>query len=331
MPTPRRRVVAALARGLVGIAAVAFVAHHLSWREVWGALRRARVELLVVVVAINGLMLTIRAARLQVLLSPARASLGSLLRTVLTSSAINNVFPLRAGDVARLYMLEASAGNREIGGDGDRGRREAPGGRGAWGRWPWSRPALPRRSRGCSGPARPPWAVAVAALVILRRMADGRSGRIPGFLRAAAARIAPGMSVLRSSEATAETLGASLAAWSCEIAMIILCARAIGSACRAGAGGRRPPGNQPGDGGPRAAGQRRDLRERRRRRPGVRQGGEADGGRLRAPLPSGAGRPGDAGRSRRPGAERLPARGPRPRPEATGSAIARPSWRRTAK
>ena len=68
----------------------------------------------------------------------------------------------------------------------------------------------------------------MAALVILRRMADGRSGRIPGFLRAAAARIAPGMTVLRSSEATAETLGASLAAWSCEIAMIILCARAIG-------------------------------------------------------------------------------------------------------
>jgi uncharacterized protein (TIRG00374 family) len=59
-------------------------------------------------------------------------------------------------------------------------------------------------------------------------MAEGGSGRIPGFLRTAAARIAPGMSVLRSSEATAETLGASLAAWSCEIAMIILCARAIG-------------------------------------------------------------------------------------------------------
>jgi uncharacterized membrane protein YbhN (UPF0104 family) len=70
--------------------------------------------------------------------------------------------------------------------------------------------------------------LAVAALVALKRMADGRGGRLPEFLRAAAARIAPGMAVLRSSEATAETLGASLAAWSCEIAMIILCARAIG-------------------------------------------------------------------------------------------------------
>ena len=110
MPTPRRRVVAALARGVVGVAAVVFVAHHLSWRDVWGMLRRANVELLVVVVAINGLMLTIRAARLQVLLAPARASLGSLLRAVLTSSAINNVLPLRAGDMARLYMLESCAG-----------------------------------------------------------------------------------------------------------------------------------------------------------------------------------------------------------------------------
>ena len=90
---------------VVGVAAVVFVAHHLSWREVWGALRGARVPLLVGVVALNGLMLTIRAARLQVLLSPARASLGSLFRAVLTSSALNNVFPLRAGDVARLYML----------------------------------------------------------------------------------------------------------------------------------------------------------------------------------------------------------------------------------
>ncbi|HSY41250.1 MAG TPA: flippase-like domain-containing protein, partial [Polyangia bacterium] len=100
----------ALARGLVGTAAVAFVAHHLSWREVWDVLRRARVALLVAVVAINGLMLTVRAARLQVLLSPARASLGSLVRAVVASSALNNVFPLRAGDVARLYMLESCAG-----------------------------------------------------------------------------------------------------------------------------------------------------------------------------------------------------------------------------
>ena len=53
MPTPRRRVLAALARALVGAAAVAFVVHHLSWREVWEALRRARIELLVIVVAIG--------------------------------------------------------------------------------------------------------------------------------------------------------------------------------------------------------------------------------------------------------------------------------------
>jgi uncharacterized membrane protein YbhN (UPF0104 family) len=179
------------------------------------------------VVAINGLMLTIRAARLQVLLSPARASLADLLRAVLTSSAINNVFPLRAGDVARLYMLESCAGI---------GKSTAMAiavvekllevvvlaalALCAT----WFAPSQPW----VLGTGAAALAVAVAALVILRRMADGRSGRIPGFLRPAAARIAPGMSVLRSSEATAETLGASLAAWSCEIAMIILCARAIG-------------------------------------------------------------------------------------------------------
>ena len=218
---------AALVRGLVGVAAVVFVARHLSWREVWGALRRARVELLVVVVAINGLMLTIRAARLQVLLSPARASLASLLRAVLTSSAINNVFPLRAGDVARLYMLESCAGI---------GKSTAMAiavvekllevlvlaALALCATW-----FAPSQSW-VLGTGAVALAVAVAALIILRRMADGRSGRLPGFLRAAAARIAPGISVLRSSEATAETLGASLAAWSCEIAMIILCARAIG-------------------------------------------------------------------------------------------------------
>jgi uncharacterized membrane protein YbhN (UPF0104 family) len=231
MPTPRRRVAVALVRGLVGVAALAFVAHHLSWREVWGALRRARVALLVAVVAINALMLTVRAARLQVLLSPARASLASLFRAVVASSAINNVFPLRAGDVARLYMLESCAGI---------GKSAAMAiavvekllevvvlaalALVAIGFAPHQ---SPNRS----------WALrtgavalglAVVSLIILSRMADGRRRRLPGFLRAAAARIAPGMAVLRSSEATAETLGASLAAWSCEIAMIILCARAIG-------------------------------------------------------------------------------------------------------
>jgi uncharacterized membrane protein YbhN (UPF0104 family) len=218
----------ALARGLVGIGAVAFLAHRLSWREVWGIFRRARVELLVAVVAINGLMLTIRAARLQVLLSPLRRpSFESLFRAVLTSSALNNVLPLRAGDVARLYMLESCAGI---------GKSAAM--------------AIaviekllevlvltalalcatcfaPQQSW-VLGTCAAALAVAVAALVVLRRMADGRSDRIPRFLRAAAAGIAPGMSALRSSEATSKTLAASLAAWSCEIAMIILCARAIG-------------------------------------------------------------------------------------------------------
>jgi uncharacterized membrane protein YbhN (UPF0104 family) len=220
-------VLAAVARGLVGVAAVVFVAHHLSWREVWGALRTARVELLVAVVAINGLMLTIRAARLQLLLSPARASLASLLRAVLTSSAINNVFPLRAGDLARLYMLESCAG---IG-------KSAAMAIAVVEKLlevvvlaalalcaTWFAPSQPW----VLGTGAAALAVALAALVILRRMADGRSRRIPGFLRAAVGRVAPGMTVLRSSEATAETLGASLAAWSCEIAMIILCARAIG-------------------------------------------------------------------------------------------------------
>jgi len=227
MPTPRRRVLAAVARGLVGVAAVLFVAYHLSWRDVWGTLRRARVELLVVVVAINGLMLTIRAARLQVLLSPARASLASLFRAVLTSSAINNVFPLRAGDVARLYMLESCAGI---------GKSTAMAIAVVEKLLEVVVLAALALGATCFAPAQS-WVlgtgavalgVAVAALVILRRLADGGSGRIPGFLRAAAARIAPGMTVLRSSEAMAETLGASLAAWSCEIAMIILCARAIG-------------------------------------------------------------------------------------------------------
>jgi glycosyltransferase AglD len=220
-------VAAVAARGLVGVVAVALVAHRLNWGGVWAAIRRARLDLLGAVIALNALMLMIRTARLQLLLAPARASFGDLFLAVLTSSALNNVFPLRAGDVARLYMLESCAGISKS-----------------------TATAIAVVEKllevavlaalgllaTCFAPEQS-WAlgagavalgVAVGALAILRRTTDAGGIGGPGFIRTLAARIAPGISVLRSSGATAEALGASLGAWTCEIAMIMLCARAIG-------------------------------------------------------------------------------------------------------
>jgi uncharacterized membrane protein YbhN (UPF0104 family) len=227
-------VAAVAARGLVAAAAVALVARHLNWGEVWGTIRRARLELLGVVVALNGLMMMIRTARLQLLLAPAQASWGDLFLAVLTSSALNNVLPLRAGDLARLYMLESCAGITKSTATAIAVVEKllevavlAALGLGA--------ASLAPEQSWARGVGAVALGVAVGALVILRvvsarRDTEGRNPADFGALQKLVSRIAPGIAVLRSSEATAEVLGASLAAWTCEIVMIMLCARAVGLA-----------------------------------------------------------------------------------------------------
>ena len=231
---PRVRRAAAIAlRGLCGAAAVAYVAHHLSWGAVWGTLRHARTDLLTAVVVINAGMLWVRALRLRVLLQPTRATLPRLFLAVLTSSAINNVLPLRAGDLARLFMLENVAGISKTVATAvalvekllevvvlaalalavafdDPGQT-------------WA------RSAGAAG-----LGLALASLVLLKRVTEEPGDRspalrrLPAFLRTLAERMAPGTHALRNPRAFAGALGASLSAWCCELAMIMLCARAIG-------------------------------------------------------------------------------------------------------
>ncbi len=88
----------------------AFVVWGVRWREVVESLRNVDGVLLSLVVAANACMMAVKAIRLRLLLGPRRASFGFCFLALLTSSAINNVAPLRGGDVARLWMLSRNAG-----------------------------------------------------------------------------------------------------------------------------------------------------------------------------------------------------------------------------
>jgi uncharacterized membrane protein YbhN (UPF0104 family) len=85
------------------------VGRGIAWSEVAGTLKHARLPLLGATVALNGLMMFVKAIRLRVLLN-GRASVARCFLTNLTSSALNNVTPLRGGDVGRLWTLKLHAG-----------------------------------------------------------------------------------------------------------------------------------------------------------------------------------------------------------------------------
>jgi uncharacterized protein (TIRG00374 family) len=99
-------------------AAIALLIRGIRWDDVRFYLRDARPLLLVGVVGLNALMMLVKSVRLRYLLFPADASTGACFRALLTSSALNNVLPLRGGDVARLWMLERSSGVTKMGGLG---------------------------------------------------------------------------------------------------------------------------------------------------------------------------------------------------------------------
>jgi uncharacterized membrane protein YbhN (UPF0104 family) len=209
------------------VAAIALCARHLDWGEVLGTVRRARWDLLGAVVALNGLMMLIRAARVQLLLAPARAPLGDLFLAVVTSSAINNLVPLRAGDLSRLYMLESCAGISKSAGAAVavvEKLLEVAVLAGLALLAVWFVPAQSWAMAAGGGGL----CVAVLALLLLRRLARGEGAGAPAVWRRLAARLGPGLTILRSSGATAGALGASLAAWSCELVMIVVAARAVG-------------------------------------------------------------------------------------------------------
>src|SRR5579871_1102864 len=100
-----RKVIRDSLRVVVVGGALLYVARGVAWTQVGKILQGANLALLLAVVALNACMMTLKAVRLQLLLT-STASLKACFLAKLTASAINNVVPFRGGDVARLWMLE---------------------------------------------------------------------------------------------------------------------------------------------------------------------------------------------------------------------------------
>ena len=221
-------------RLVVVAGALVFVLRGVAWAQVGKTLRGASLPLLVAVVAVNACMMTLKAVRLQLLLT-STASLKACLLAKVTASAINNVVPFRGGDLARLWMLERHAripkaaavavGVVEalfellaLAAISLAGASMIPGQR-------WAihvTPALLGAS-----------VILIAALKYLsgRSMARPAAARGPfdlsGRLRALAERLRAGTSGLRQPGAVAVVLILSFCVWGLEIAMVVLAARSV--------------------------------------------------------------------------------------------------------
>lgn len=236
MRSPWREPASFLVRVVMFGAAILLLAHGVHWRDVQGSVRHVSYFLLIGVVALNGVLMGIKALRLRWLLEPKSLTFGKCYRALLTSSAINNVVPFRGGDVARLWMLEADAGVTkstaaaiaaierllEIGA--------------------LALVALPASI----GAASPRWVTTAASIVLaasvglLVALAHlGRSGpdsaRLPlprGSVRKALTtfrdRFSEGLSVLRNCSLLGKAGGLSIAIWMVETMMVIICAKALG-------------------------------------------------------------------------------------------------------
>ena len=229
-----RKAALASVRLVVVGGALAFVVRGVAWAQVGKTLQGASLPLLLAVVAVNAWMMTLKAVRLQLLLT-STASLKACFLAKLTASAINNVVPFRGGDVARLWMLERHAG-------------------------------IPKSAAAAVGvvealfelfalaaislagalmiPAQR-WAVhltpallgASAALIAALKYIGGRSTARPasalaafdlsGRLRALARRLRAGTSGLREPGTVAVVLILSFCIWGLEIAMVVLAARSV--------------------------------------------------------------------------------------------------------
>jgi uncharacterized protein (TIRG00374 family) len=218
----------------------AFVVWGVRWRDVVESVRNVDGVLLLLVVAANACMMAVKAIRLRLLLGPRRASFGFCFLALLTSSAINNVAPLRGGDVARLWMLSRNAGISKAAAIGVTVVEKLVD--------LVSLAALVMVVALFVSPQR--WAeyaapivlgAGVALLAVLwfsarhkARMAhveaDSREpwGRLGSRMRALGERFALGVTTLRKPGTLSSVLALSLLAWVCEMVMVTLCARALG-------------------------------------------------------------------------------------------------------
>lgn len=239
----RRPSVRGALRVLVFVSIGLFVARGVRWSEVVLSLRDVRVPLLMAVVALNACMLSVKAARLRLLLCVPRASWVGCFTALLTSSAINNVVPLRGGDVARLWMLARHAGVSKSAAIGvaivenlfdilTLAMLACPAS------------FLARGGRWATLVSVIVIAVAVFLLAVLGRLGAADETRDatpapPGTGGAATLattslalriRFGSGVRSLRRWGVVTTGLGLSIAAWACETAMVVLCARAMGLA-----------------------------------------------------------------------------------------------------
>ncbi len=98
---------------LLAIALLAWFLQHADLAEVWGHVKSARVDYLLVAAICVGLSYWMRAMRWRHLLSPiGPARFRTVLRTTLIGFAALGLLPARAGDVLRPYLLARREGLR---------------------------------------------------------------------------------------------------------------------------------------------------------------------------------------------------------------------------
>jgi uncharacterized protein (TIRG00374 family) len=232
-PVVRRAIALLLKVAFVG-AALLFLARGVAWAEVARTLRGANILLLGGVVVINFGMMALKAVRLRLLLGKIPL-FSSCFLAKLTASAINNMLPLRGGDMARLWMLERHAGITKS----------------AAAAVAVVEVLFEMISLGVVALVgalaihQQRWVVGttltllgVAALLIWLALRTGNArphpahepvwerspgGRLHEFLE----RLRPGLAALRSRRAVAAVVAMSLGIWLLEVTMVVLCARAI--------------------------------------------------------------------------------------------------------
>jgi uncharacterized protein (TIRG00374 family) len=226
--------------GLILVVVVHFLARGVAWSDVLASLHDVRLPALLAVVALNALMMGVKAIRLRLLLAVPGATWRTCFTTLLAASAINNVLPLRGGDVGRLWILGRRAGVSKfsaLGVAGVEALLEI---------LALSLIALPASllARGQSWGAPVSAVVAgtsVALLAILGRLAEtqgaeppaaarptGRVARWAARVRAFRSSLGPGLGSLRKPRVVTRALCLSLVSWACETAMVVFCSRAMG-------------------------------------------------------------------------------------------------------
>lgn len=230
-----RAAVVALRLGTMA-GALAFLVRGMAWSQIGSTLGGARLSLLAATVGLNALLMLAKSVRLRLLLKR-QVSLQICYLANLTSSAINNIMPLRGGDVARLWMLERHAQvTKSVAVMVALAERlfeililAALATAAAW--------VVPaQRWAAVASPFLLAGAIVILTLARMAgaetrpaRLGEEKSGLASWFARLWA-RLRPGIGLLRSPGIMRASLGLSAVAWALEAGMIVLTGRALGLA-----------------------------------------------------------------------------------------------------